>query len=172
MTVRFIAEEPRHQTGISTLLDLAFGPERLSRVVYSLRCGDPAPGLSFVAEDDGETNLIASLRFWQVEAGVPALLLGPLAVRPDWQGRGIATALVSQGLSHAAAAGHRLCLVSGRPDYYRRFAFRLAEPLGIHPPGPIGPNSLLALELAPGGLDGAGGTVRPMREPAALSAAG
>lgn len=48
--------------------------------------------------------------------------LGPVSVRPDHQGTGIGTALVTQAL--AAIDTAMGCVVLGDPGYYGRFGFR------------------------------------------------
>ena len=55
----------------------------------------PAEGLALVARD-ADGHVIGTVRLWNVEAGVnregqsvPALLLGPLAVDPAHEGKGI-----------------------------------------------------------------------------------
>lgn len=59
-------------------------------------------------------------------------LLGPLAVQPALQRRGIGGALVRAGLERIEAAGVRKVLVLGDPAYYGRFGF--APETGITPP--------------------------------------
>ena len=63
------------------LLDRVWGGSRFEKTAERLREGrSPAAGLSLVAEHDG--SLAGTVRLWHVSAGpgVPALLLGPLAV--------------------------------------------------------------------------------------------
>src|ERR1700684_2496190 len=64
------------------LLDACFGANRHARTCQRLRDGRaPAEGLAFVAARNGV--LVGTLRLWHVSAGgVPALVLGPLAVDP------------------------------------------------------------------------------------------
>lgn len=69
--------------------------------------------------------------------------VGPLAVRPDRQGRGIGTALVRAGLDRLKAAAG--CVLVGDPAFYGRFGFR-TDP-GLTLPG-VPPEVLLALPLA------------------------
>jgi predicted N-acetyltransferase YhbS len=49
--------------------------------------------------------------------------LGPVAVLPDWQGRGIGSALVEAGLESLRQADAEGCVVLGDPGYYTRFGF-------------------------------------------------
>ena len=77
------------------LLDLSFGPARFEKASERLREGRlPAAGLAFVASDRG--RIVGTARLWNVSAGPsrPALLLGPLAVHPDYRCRGLGAALM------------------------------------------------------------------------------
>lgn len=146
---------------IEPLLDRAFGPDRKSRTVYRLREGiEPLPGMSFSAvHPDG--SLLASLRFWPILIEeTPAILLGPLAVEPAYQGRGAGRALVRHALKEARCLGHRLCIVVGEPEYYRPYGFTAASPYGLVLPGPVDPRRFQVLELSPGSLEGLRGLIR------------
>lgn len=50
--------------------------------------------------------------------------LGPVAVDPVWQGRGLGTALVRACLDRLRERGSEGCVVLGDPAYYGRFGFR------------------------------------------------
>lgn len=49
--------------------------------------------------------------------------LGPVSVRPDWQGKGIGSQLIREGLACLTDAGGKGCVVLGDPGYYRRLGF-------------------------------------------------
>lgn len=62
-------------------------------------------------------------------------LLGPLAVAPAWQRRGIGSALVREGLRRLENTGAIQVYVLGDPAYYERIGF---EPeVGVTPPYPL-----------------------------------
>lgn len=143
------------------LLDRAFGDERFRKPSAAMRAGRlPAAGLSLVAEDGG--TVAGTVRLWHVMAGDrPALLLGPLAVAADAQGRGIGAALMREALARAAAHGHGAVLLVGDAAYYERFGFSATHTGDLAMPGPTDPARFLAVELAAGALAGAAGAVRP-----------
>ena len=60
--------------------------------------------------------------------------LGPLAVLPDWQRRGIGAALVEAGLERLRRIDAGGCVVLGDPAYYARFGF--AHDPALSYPGP------------------------------------
>jgi putative acetyltransferase len=66
----------------------------------------------------------------------PVLALGPLAVRPDSQRRGVGSALMHAALGAADALGEPLVALLGDPAYYSRFGFRLSTEYQILPPRP------------------------------------
>jgi putative acetyltransferase len=105
-------------------------------LVDALRA-DPGwiPALSLVAEVDGAVvGHVVCTR--ATLSGQPVLGLGPLSVDPDWQRRGVGSALVHTVLGGADALGEPLVVLLGDPAYYRRFGFRPASGYGIEPPVP------------------------------------
>ena len=63
--------------------------------------------------------------------GQSALAVAPLCVAPSRQLEGIGSALMSELLNRADAAGWPLVLLLGNPDYYQRFGFKPSGPFGI-----------------------------------------
>ncbi len=163
MQIEILPERPQDHQLIEPLLDLTFGAERHKRTTYRLREGvAPLAELCFVALDSDQA-LLASLRFWPVQvASVPAILLGPLAVDPRLQGRGIGRRLLRHAFAEARRLNHRLCIVVGDPAYYAPFGFRSAVAAGLVMPGPVDPARFQVLELTPGILEGRQGAVEPV----------
>lgn len=106
-------------------------------LVDELRDSDAwLPPLSLVAIEGGGDLVghVLCTRGWVGSAA--ALALGPLAVRPDRQGRGAGLALVHAVLGAADGLGEPLVALLGDPGYYARFGFGPAEHHGIAPPRP------------------------------------
>lgn len=146
------------------LLDRAMGECRFRKSSEKLRHGRvPAEGLALVARDlDG--HVIGTVRLWNVEAGVdasgnpvPALLLGPLAIDPDHEGKGIGSALMRAAITEAAGLGHGAVLLVGDAPYYERFGFFAEKTRHLVMPGPFERDRFLALELKDGWLEVAAG---------------
>ncbi|WP_377292250.1 GNAT family N-acetyltransferase [Rhizobium sp. SG2393] len=151
-----------------TLLDRAMGPGRTRKSSEKIRRGRlPAEGLALVARDPSG-HVIGTIRLWNIEAGVtaeghavPALLLGPLAVDPDQEGKGVGGALMRAAIQEAARREHGAILLVGDPEYYERFGFFADRAQHLVMPGPFERRRFLGLELKAGWLSGAAGMIVP-----------
>ena len=143
------------------LLDACFGENRHTRTCQRLRDGRaPAEGLALSALAQG--RLVGTLRLWHVSAGgVPALVLGPLAVDPSCRDLGVGSALMERALAAAKARGHGAVVLLGDAPYYARFGFSGLKTTELSLPGPFERDRLLGLELRDGALDGAWGMIAP-----------
>jgi len=143
------------------LLDACFGANRQTRTCQRLRDGRaPAEGLAFSAVRLGRP--VGTLRLWHVSAGgVPALVLGPLAVDPTCRELGIGRALMNLALAVARVRGHGAVILLGDAPYYARFGFSGHKTGELSLPGPFERGRLLGLELREGALDGAWGMIVP-----------
>ena len=90
----------------NAVLDVAYGPARFKKPSERLRRGR-LPALSMVATVDRQ--VIGTVRLWNValDGYRPALVLGPLAVHPDWRSRGVGAALMERAIRNARLTGHR-----------------------------------------------------------------
>jgi len=166
--IRIAEEAPAEAGARELLLDRAMGPDRVLKPSERLREGRlPARGLSLVARDGDK--VVGSVRLWHVDAGEdhPALLLGPLAVDPAYQGFGVGSALMKASIERARAQGHGAILLVGDAPYYARFGFSAESTDALWLPGPYERERFLGLELAPGALAGALGLVSATGAPEA-----
>jgi putative acetyltransferase len=152
------AEEPNDDEAISQVHIRAFGGTVEAAVVESLR-GQGALLASLVAVV--RDRIVGHVALSPVEVGGverAAVALGPLAVDPDLQGRGIGGMLVDAFLQHCRVRDEGLVVVLGYPDYYARFGFVPAERFGLHYRD--AGEAFLALEVRPGAVAGLSGEVR------------
>jgi len=159
-----LPEAGADRPAIETLLDACFGLSRLAKTSYRFREGEkPIAGLSLVARSPSG-GILGAIAFWHLrigKQGTPAILLGPLAVDPELQGKGIGRALMAKGIAAAARQGHKLVILVGDEPYYGRVGFRPVPEGRLILPGPVDPKRLLYLELEAGALCDARGLVLP-----------
>jgi predicted N-acetyltransferase YhbS len=155
------AERASDVVAREALLDACFGASRHTRTCQRLRDGRaPAEGLALSAVRKGA--LVGTVRLWHVSAGgIPALVLGPLAVSDSCRKLGVGAALMEHALAAAKAHGHGAVILLGDAPYYARFGFSAQMTAGLALPGPFERERLLGLELRQGALDGAWGMIVP-----------
>ncbi len=94
----------------------------------------------------------------------PVAALGPVAVLPERQRRGIGDALIRAGLAICYDQGYPLAVVLGHPDYYPRFGFRPSRPLGIRWEHDAPEEAFMVMALSDGALIDARGIIRYQSE--------
>lgn len=143
-------------SAISALIEASFAAADHSdgteaAIVERLRDAD-ALTVSLVAVEDSEIVGHAALSRITVDGDDPRWLgLGPVAVRPDRQGRGIGDALIREALERAVKLGARGCVVLGEPAFYGRFGFRSCPQLRYPGPPPEYFQALPFAEKVPSG---------------------
>lgn len=141
----------------------AFKRREEARLVDVLRA-QVSPLLSLVAVVD--KAVVGHILFSPVHVEnarrAPQLMLGlaPMAVLPEYQGKGIGSLLVRRGLDACRAAGSGAVVVLGHPGYYPRFGFVPAVQFNLRCEYPVPDNVFMALELMPCSLDGCQGIVK------------
>ena len=125
----FIREEQiRDREPIGSIHRRAFGAEHgevVAELVDALRRGDPT-ALSFVSEEADEVVGHVMFSRCLLDAArrtVEVASLSPLAVAPEWQRRGIGSALIRRGLQELDERGVPLVFLEGDPRYYSRAGF-------------------------------------------------
>lgn len=78
------------------------------------------------------SKIVAHAFFSEVTVGTQkAMALGPVAVLPEHQNKGIGSSIIRYGLKQCEHQGEALVFVLGHDSYYPRFGFKLAEPNNI-----------------------------------------
>lgn len=138
----------------------AFDSEAEANLVDALRDSGYVE-VSLVAEDAG--MIIGHILFSRTPivtrvGTVKALSLAPMAVLPDYQRQGIGSMLVQLGLQMCRESGHRIVLVLGHSQFYRRSGF--SPDLASHLESSFGGGEAwMAMELVPFALAGVQGRV-------------
>jgi putative acetyltransferase len=136
----FRSEQPGEAQSIRAVVEDAFADHAgVGALVDALReSPDWVPGLSFVAELDGE--VVGHILFTRSLLDAPrrlvdVLVLSPVSVAPAHQRVGVGSALIRHGLDVVRdLPDEPLVFLEGAPGFYARFGFEAAETLGFRRP--------------------------------------
>jgi putative acetyltransferase len=155
------AEKENDREAVHAVNVSAFETPSEANLVDALR-EQAKPNISLVAEDNGE--VVGHIMFSPVSlSGYPDLKvmgLGPMAVAPEQQRKGIGSALVRAGLDQCRHLGILAVVVLGHPEYYPRFGFSPASRYGIDSEYEVPEEVFMAMELQPEALSGKSGRVK------------
>jgi putative acetyltransferase len=169
--VRIRIETPGDEPGVRHVNRTAFpGPEEAD-IVDAIRADAPDGWHSLVAVGAPDTvadgivvgHLLLSPCRVEDEAGevvATVLAIGPVAVLPELQFRGVGSALMASAISLAVARGVPALVLLGHTSYYPRFGFGSARGAGLEPPAAAWPDAAWMARLLPAWTDAMRGTVR------------
>jgi predicted N-acetyltransferase YhbS len=132
------------------------GPEIADLVNRLLDDKTAKPILSLVAAENEKIIghiIFTRVQITQTSEQIAARILAPLAVLPGFQGKGVGSKLIREGLDQLKQSGVALVFVLGHPDYYPRSGFTPAGKLGYHAPYHIAKehaDAWMVQELRPG----------------------
>jgi putative acetyltransferase len=127
--VEIRAEQPGDIAAIREVNRLAFGQVLEDQIVDTLRTNN-AVTLSLVAIVDAQ--VVGHILYSPLQIGdLTGAGLGPMAVVPSHQRRGIGSRLVTAGNQQLKDSGCPCIVVLGHADYYPRFGFVPASTRGI-----------------------------------------
>lgn len=156
--MRIRPESPGDFDSVRHLNELAFGRTAEARLVERLRA-DADAYVSLVADDDGRVVghvLLSPVRLHARDRQVLGMGLGPMAVLPDRQRRGVGSALVAAAIEACRDQGVPFLVVLGHPEYYPRFGFVPASMKGVRCEYDVPDEVFMVLELTSRGLGGGG----------------
>ncbi len=155
------AEKDTDRAAIHAVNAAAFPTPAEADLVDALR-RQAHPLISLVAERDG--TILGHILFSPValdsRPDLRIMGLAPMAVAPEHQRSGIGSALVRAGLDECRQRGFSAAVVLGHPEYYPRFGFSPAVRYGIRSEYDVPDEVFMAMELVPGALRDATGTIK------------
>jgi putative acetyltransferase len=158
----FRQEQFGDEAAIRGLNEQAFGQPNEANLVDALR-ERGAVVLSMVAMDNDRvvahvlfTEAVVMEADWQFNV----LCLGPMAVLPSHQRRGIGSQLLQRGLDKCRELEYDAVVVIGHPEFYPRFGFVEARLKGIRCEFDVPDEAFMVLELREDALAGRTGLVK------------
>lgn len=160
---------------ITEINRLAFGREDEANLVNAIRKTKSYEfGFSLVAiKEDVILGHVLFSKGFITHRGrrFKCLVLGPIAVHPEHQRKGIGKALVNEGLERAKEVGFGAVVVVGNPAYYSAFGFKPAVTMKLRTTLGVPDENFMAKEISRNALRGIIGTVMFPREFLALAEA-
>ncbi len=159
-------EEKKDIQDIRSLTDLVFGGPVEGTIIDAIRENCPY-ALSLVAVK--EAQIVGHIFFSPVAIsgldGIEAMGLGPMAVLPEYQRKGIGKALIEKGIRELPKAGCAVVVVLGHAEYYSKLGFAPASRYGLKSQWEgIPDDAFMVRFLNKEKMDGIGGIVRYRQE--------
>jgi putative acetyltransferase len=155
-------ERPDDIEAIRALNLAAFGGPREGALVDALRANGGI-SLSLVATVGGKVAghiLYSPVTISCNGKELAGAGLGPMAVLPGHQRKGIGTELIRAGNEELKIRGYPFIVVLGHPEYYPRFGFRPAGARGIHCRWGVPDNLFMILFLDESAMKGVSGLAK------------
>lgn len=158
-------EVPEDYPGVRDVHVRAFGGGAEARLVELLRDRrNVAVALVAVVDAHIVGHIVFSpVTVAQAPDDCRAVGLGPMAVLPEFQNKGIGSQLVTEGLEACRRAGYAVVVVLGHTKYYPRFGFSRAKDHGLQSEYNA-PNAFMVMELTNGMLQQIAGLVEYVAE--------
>jgi putative acetyltransferase len=165
LDMRVRPEAPADTVAVRAVNERAFGGTHEADIVHAVRDAPGSISLVAMLRDEVVGHILFTAVRIDPSEGARVAGLGPMAVSPDVQRRGIGRALVRAGLEECRRLGYGAVIVLGHPDYYPRFGFRPASHwrLSCEYDAPL--EAFMALELEPGTLHAGTAIYRPEFSP-------
>lgn len=158
-------ERIQDHDAISAILIKAFDQNDESLLVSALRSSSGfIPEISLVAEIDNKvvgTIIYSDIKIIDSDGyEFDSIALAPMAVDPVFQKTGIGSKLIRTSIDMARDLGYESIIVLGHAEYYPKFGFTEAAPMGIKAPFTVPSEALMVLELKKGALNEIQGTIK------------
>lgn len=161
------SEHPADIDAIRNVNRHAFAQDQEGNIIDALRANG-AVTLSLVAVE--QRRVVGHIMYSPIHVGdVAGAALGPMAVLPEYQRRGIGSRLVEAGNEQLARAGCPYVIVVGHPAFYPRFGFRPASAHHITCEWDVPDDVFMVAVLDPAKMAGVSGQARYRHEFSSVS---
>jgi putative acetyltransferase len=164
VSVKIRPETPEDYSAVREVNLTAFDTATEADLADAMReVPEYVPELSLVAELDGRIvghALFSEVTVVQERGELRALSLGPIAVLPDYQRRGIGSAMMEHGHRQGRKLGYPFVVLIGHPWYYPRFGYVQAREHGLITIWEVSDPVFMVCELEPGALEHAAGEIQ------------
>ncbi len=113
--------------------------------------------LAFVAlvDDKIAGNIMYTNSYIADESGkrIDTITFGPLAVLPEYQRKGVGSALINHSREKAIKSGHKAIIILGHPHNYIKHGFKVSKDFNISDSEGRFPFGQMVMELEPGALN-------------------
>jgi putative acetyltransferase len=155
-------EKPGDEGAIRLVNEQAFGGAAEANLIDALRERNGCV-LSMVAVENSQ--IVGHILFCLVTIGnadppFQAVGLGPMAILPSHQRKGIGSQLLKEGLDECRRGGYDVAVVVGHADFYTRFGFVPAKKRNLQCEFDAPEDAFMVLELRENALEGIEGLVR------------
>ncbi|WP_300666111.1 GNAT family N-acetyltransferase [Fluviicola sp.] len=174
MKINIRKEEREDFEAVFNLIQQAFEQEEFTDhqeqfLVERLRNSEAfVPELSLVAETDGKIAGYVLLTKLKIIADdlkeTESLALAPVAVLPEYQGKGVGGKLIRTAHQKASELGFHSIILLGHSDYYPRFGYEMTKKFGIKLPFDVPDENCMVIELSENALQHVSGTVHYPKE--------
>jgi putative acetyltransferase len=155
------SEKPQDYAAVHLVNEAAFETSAEANLVDILR-KEAQPIISLVAEE--RSIVVGHILFSPVTLSnhpdCKIMGLGPMAVLPEQQQKGIGAALIHSGLEECKRLAYGAVVVLGHTGYYPRYGFVPAVLYGITCEYDVPPEVFMVIELQPGYLQDVHGIVQ------------
>lgn len=153
-------EQERDHAEVHAVNLAAFETPAEAKLVIRLR-KEARPTISMVAVKGEEVvgHILFSPVVLSEHESLQIMGLAPVAVAPEHQRKGVGSSLVRAGLKRCKETGYGAVVVLGHPEYYPHFGFVAAARSGVRFAYDAPEEAFMLLELQPGYLDNAQGTI-------------
>ncbi len=172
--MRIRPEETKDYQKIFNLIEDAFKDEQYTDhqeqfLVERLRNSDSfIPALSLVAQvGDQIVGYILLTKIDIVDSNkavATSLALAPVAVKKNYQRKGIGGELIRAAHAKAKELGYKSVVLLGHENYYPRFGYIQSTKFGISLPFDVPEENCMAIELTENGLKNVSGVVQYPKE--------